>query len=314
MTRKTSVWFVLTPPVLMLDYAGPAEVLRLAASCGGPFELHHCAPSPRVATSIGTSIDGLEPLPPALPPESLVIVTGPTEIAAPGASPTFDAVTHWLKTVPKAGTRIASICAGAVLLARSGRLAGRHCTTHHGLLELLKVTEPTARVRDDCLFVDDGDILTSAGITAGIDLSLYLVEHYANARLAAEIARRLVVYHRRSGSDTQLSPWLAYRNHMHPAVHRVQDAIAQDPAHAWTIAELAQVAHVSQRHLSRLFAEHAGISILGYQQRLRVARAQQFLQRTDFTVERVAEEAGFASVRDFRRVWRRYHETPPRQI
>jgi len=108
MTRKTSVWFVLTPPVLMLDYAGPAEVLRLAASCGGPFELHHCAPSPRVATSIGTSIDGLEPLPPALPPESLVIVTGPTEIAAPGASPTFDAVTHWLKTVPKAGTRGAS--------------------------------------------------------------------------------------------------------------------------------------------------------------------------------------------------------------
>jgi transcriptional regulator GlxA family with amidase domain len=313
MTAKTSVWFVLTPPVLMLDLAGPAEALRMAAQSGAPFELHLCAPLPRVATSIGTTLDGLEPLPAELPAGSLVLVVGTAEVPEPGASPPFDAVASWLKTVPAADTRLASICAGAVLLARAGRLSGRRCTTHHALTALLQATEPSARVDEDCLFVDDGNVLTSAGITAGIDLALYLIERYAGAPLAAQIARRLVVYQRRAGSDVQVSAWLAHRNHLHPAVHRVQDAIAQDPARAWRIAELARVAHVSSRHLSRLFAEHAGVTVLAYQQALRVERAQQLLEHSDFKVERVAHAAGFASARDFRRVWRRHHGTAPRR-
>ncbi|SDG16806.1 GlxA family transcriptional regulator [Paraburkholderia phenazinium] len=310
---KTSVWFVLTPPVLLLDYAGPAEALRMAVDSGAPFDLHHCAPLSRLTTSIGTALDGLAPLPDTLPPNSLVIVVGTHETPEPGASKAFDAVTDWLKTVPAADARIASICSGALLLARAGRLTGRRCTTHFSLLDLLKHEEPTARVQDDCLFVDDGDVLTSAGITAGVDLALYLIEHYAGAELAADIARRQVVYQRRAGEYSQLSPWLAHRNHMHPAVHRAQDAISQDPARAWNVTDLAQAAHVSARHLSRLFAEHAGITILAYQQRLRVARAQQLLERPELTIERVAEQAGFASARDFRRVWRRYCDTPPRE-
>ncbi|MFZ0870288.1 MAG: helix-turn-helix domain-containing protein [Rhodanobacter sp.] len=310
---KTSVWFVLTPPVLMLDYAGPAEALRMAVESGAPFDLHHCAPLSRVTTSLGTALDGLDPLPGKLPPNSLVIVVGTNDVPEPGASEPFDAVTHWLKTVPTDDTRIASICAGAVLLARAGLLASRRCTTHYSLVDLLRHTEPTASVQDNCLFVDDGNVLTSAGITAGIDLSLYLIEQYAGAPLAAEIARRQVVYQRRAGEDAQLSPWLAHRNHLHPAVHRAQDAIAHDPVRAWTMTELAHAAHVSPRHLSRLFAEHAGISVLAYQQRLRVARAQHLLEHSDLRVERVAEASGFASARDFRRVWRRYHDTPPRQ-
>jgi transcriptional regulator GlxA family with amidase domain len=310
---NTSVWFVLTPPVLLLDYAGPAEALRMATQSGAPFDLHHCAPLPRVTTSIGPALDGLDPLPDALPPNSLVIVVGANETPRRGISKPFDAVVDWLKTAPAADTRIASICSGAVLLARAGRLAGRRCTTHFGLVDLLRQAEPTARVQDNCLFVDDGDVLTSAGITAGIDLALYLIEQYAGAELAADIARRQVVYQRRAGEDTQLSPWLAHRNHMHPAVHRAQDAISRDPARAWNVTDLADAAHVSPRHLSRLFAEHAGVTILAYQQSLRVARAEQLLARADLTIERVAEQAGFASARDFRRVWRRYRDTPPGQ-
>jgi transcriptional regulator GlxA family with amidase domain len=310
---KTSVWFVLTPPVLMLDYAGPAECLRMAMECGAPFELHHCAPLSRVMTSVGTALDGLDSLPEKLPPDSLVIVVGTTEIPEPGTNEPFDAVIHWLKTVPTTDTRIASICSGAVLLAHAGRLANRRCTTHYGLVDQLRKAEPTAHVEDDCLFVDDGNVLTSAGITAGIDLSLYLIEQYGGVHLAADIARRQVVYQRRSGQDAQLSPWLAHRNHMHPAVHRAQDAISHDPTRAWTMSELAQAAHVSPRHLSRLFGKHAGLTVLSYQQSLRVALAQQLLEHSDLMVERVAEASGFASVRDFRRVWQRYHDTPPRR-
>jgi transcriptional regulator GlxA family with amidase domain len=311
MSMNTSVWFVLTPSVLLLDYAGPAEALRMATESGAPFDLHHCAPLSRVTTSLGTALDGLDALPRKLPPNSLVIVVGTNDTPDPGTSKPYDAVVDWLRTAPADDTRIASICYGAVLLARAGRLADRRCTTHFRLVDLLKQAEPTARVQDNCLFVDDGNVLTSAGITAGIDLALYLIEHYAGAELAAEIARRQVVYQRRAGDETQLSPWLAHRNHMHPAVHRAQDVIARDPARAWNVTDLAQAAHVSARHLSRLFAEHAGVTILAYQQSLRVARAEQLLGRPELTIERVAEQAGFASARDFRRVWRRYRDTPP---
>jgi transcriptional regulator GlxA family with amidase domain len=311
MKPTVSVWFVLTPTVLMLDYAGPAEALRMAEESGAPFELHHCGPLARVMTSLGTSIDGLEALPETLPPNSLVMVVGSVDTPEPGTSAPYDAVVRWLRTAPAADTRLASICSGAILLARAGRLAGRRCTTHFGLVDLLERAEPTARVQNDCLFVDDRDVLTSAGITAGIDLALYLIEHYAGVELAAEIARRQVVYQRRAGEDAQVSPWLAHRNHLHPAVHRAQDAIAREPSRDWSVAELADAAHVSQRHLSRLFAEHAGTTVLEYQQSLRVAFAQRLLAQSEWTVERVAEESGFASVRDFRRVWRRYHEVSP---
>jgi transcriptional regulator GlxA family with amidase domain len=314
MKATVSVWFVLTPPVLMLDYAGPAEAMRMAAQSGAPFELHHCGPLTRASTSLGTFIDGIDPLPAALPPNSLVMVVGSTETPTPGTNSPYDTVIEWLRRAPAADTRIASICSGAILLAHAGRLAGRRCTTHFGLVDVLERAEPTARVQDDCLFVIDGNVLTSAGITAGIDLSLHLIEHYAGAELAADIARRQVVYQRRAGDAAQVSPWLAHRNHMHPAVHRAQDAIARHPSRDWSVAELARAAHVSQRHLSRLFAEHAGTTVLEYQQSLRVASAQTLLSQSDFTIERVAEETGFTSVRDFRRVWRRYHDVSPAQF
>lgn len=120
-----------------------------------------------------------------------------------------------------------------------------------------------------------------------------------------------MLYTRRGPNDPQLSPWLAHRNHMHPAVHRAQDAIAQslsqDPAHRWSLDELANVACVSSRHLSRLFMQHTGISVLDYQQQLRMARAQELMaHKPSLTQEQLAEACGFASARDFRRVWGRW--------
>jgi len=179
------------------------------------------------------------------------------------------------------------------------------------LIDDLRAVAPTARVLENRVFVEDGPVLTSAGVTTGIDLALYLIERHAGADLAARVARRLVVYQRRSGHDQQLSPWLAHRNHLHPAVHRAQDAIAQEPARAWTLAELAARAHVSARHLSRLFAEHARIGVLAYQQHLQIAQARELLADGRLSVERVAELSGFNSARDFRRVWQRHEADTP---
>lgn len=306
-----TVWFILTPNVLLLDYAGPAEALRMAADMGGDISLRYCAPVRRLSSSLGIELDGLTALPGSLPPHSLVVVTGNACEAEDYARPEAHAVVDWLRRVPTTDSRVASICSGALLLAAAGLLDGRRCTTHHSLIDELRTAVPTARVEENRVFVEDGPVLTSAGVTTGIDLALYVIESHAGAELAARVARRLAVYQRRCGQDPQLSPWLAHRNHLHPAVHRAQDAIAQEPAHPWTLDELAARAHVSARHLTRLFAEHAGIGVAAYQQRLRIARARQLLADPRLSIERVAELAGFASARDFRRVWQRYEGDAP---
>lgn len=164
------------------------------------------------------------------------------------------------------------------------------------------------------LFVEDGHCYSSAGITAGIDLMLHVISQITGHRCAAEVARYLVIYIRRSGTDPQLSPWLEGRNHIHPAVHRVQDAIAADPARNWTLKLLGRIAGASPRHLSRLFHECAGMKIPDYRNRLRTALARDLLAQTQLDMERVAERAGFASTRQMRRVWGRLHATSPRKV
>jgi len=310
-----SIWLVVTPNVLLLDYAGPAEALRMARDMGANFSLHTCSPQGSVPTTLDVGLSGLEPLPEQLPPNSLLIVVGNGNEEIDHQSVAVHAVVRWLKEVPLSDTRLASICSGALLLAKAGCLVGHRCTTHHSLLDALRAAEPAAEVEVDRIFVDDGRTLTSAGISTGIDLALHIIEQYAGAELAAQVGRRLVIYQRRGPNDPQLSPWLAWRNHMHPAVHRAQDAVARDPAKTWTLEELAAQACVSARHLSRLFAMHAGISIVAYQQQLRIAMAKDLLRKApDLSVERVSEQCGFGSARDFRRVWQRYGEGTPGQV
>jgi transcriptional regulator GlxA family with amidase domain len=303
-----TVYLVVTPGVLLLDYAGPAEALRMARDMGAPLVLHTCGPHPEVSTSLDTHLTGLEALPQPLPPNSLVLITGNSHEQEDYATPAAQQVVQWLQSAVLPDTRLASICSGALLLAMASKLDGLRCTTHHTLLDDLQALAPTAQVQADRIFVDDGRVLTSAGITTGIDLALYIVEQVAGAPLAAQVARRLVMYTRRGPNDPQLSPWLALRNHMHPAVHRTQDAIAhslaQDPARRWSLPELADVACVSPRHLSRLFMQYTGISVLDYQQQLRMARAQELMAHNPaLTQEQLAEVCGFGSARDFRRVW-----------
>ncbi len=305
------LYLVLTPNVLMLDYAGPAEALRMARDMGAPIVLHTCGPQGSIATSLGMVLTGLEALPATLPARSLVLVAGNSNEAVDYATPEARSVMQWLRTLPQTGTRVASICSGALLLAQAGCLDGRHCTTHHSLIADLQALAPRAQVVSDRIFVDDGGVLTSAGITTGIDLALYVIEQEAGAELAARVARRLVMYQRRGTHDPQMSPWLAHRNHMHPAVHRAQDAVARAPQRSWTLVDLAEVACVSPRHLSRLFAQHTGISVVVYQQQLRIARAKALLAQRGMSVERVAEACGFASARDLRRVWRKYEAGSP---
>jgi len=324
-TRQIPVFVVLPPRLLLLDIAGPLEVLRQAnrIQTSVRFNVQYVGPSKSLLTSIGVTLNAIQQLPDELPPEAWVVLAGDVEhvmLCGGGAGPgktaaderDEDAIVTWLKRSIRPGHKLISICTGALLAAKAGLLDGSRCTTHHLSCAELASIAPKASVLEDRLYVEDGDRYSSAGITAGIDLMLHLVHKCTDQSSTVAIARYLVVYLRRSGADPQLSPWLEGRNHIHPTVHRVQDLIANDLKRSWTLRALAKIGGASDRHLSRLFHEHVGMTIPEYSNRLRVAYAQQLLRETDLDIERVAEQAGFSSSRQLRRAWSRVYTTPPR--
>ena len=319
--RRIPVYVVLPPRTLLLDVAGPLEVLRRANLIQQDvrFDVRYVGASHSLRTSIGLDVAGIAGLPRTLPAGAMVVIGGSVDdfIDGSGEQPN-DAdderrIVAWLQATIRPGHRVVTICSGALLAARAGLLDGYDCTTHYLSCAELAALAPLAKVFDNRLYVEDGERCSSAGVTAGVDLMLHLVAGLVDHACALAIARYLVVYLRRSGSDPQLSPWLEGRNHIHPAVHRVQDAIAGDPARPWPAQRLAQIAGTSPRHLSRLFHEHAGMHLADYRNRLRAALARELLGQTRLDMERVAERAGFASTRQLRRVWHQLHATSPRQ-
>jgi transcriptional regulator GlxA family with amidase domain len=312
---EVPVFVVVPPHILLLDIAGPMEVLRKAnlEQDALRFVVTYVGPGPAADSSIGLGVAGLLPLPERLPDGALVVVPGSAD-APPGdgaAARQGEAIIAWLRGAVRPGIRLLSICAGALMAARAGLLDGYDCTTHHACTQDLIRLAPRARVRENRLYVEDGERLTSAGITAGVDLMLHVVTQMAGHGVALAIARYLVVYLRRGGGDPQLSPWLEGRNHIHPVIHRVQDAVAADPAAPWSLALLADVAAASTRNLSRLFNEHAGMAVGDYVRRMRVALASDMLNATRLDMETVAERCGFGSARQLRRAWGRFHDGPP---
>jgi transcriptional regulator GlxA family with amidase domain len=297
------VFFVLAPGVLLLDFGGPAEAFAYAVKGGAKLRLRHVAASPSLESGLGLSLTGLEPLPETLPDGSLVFVCGSMGAEQRYRSPEAHRTVAWLRQTVSPRTSLACVCSAALLAGQAGLLDGRRCTTHHSLIDRLRRIAPRAEVLEDRIFVSDGPVSTSAGVTAGLDLALHLIEQECGAGLAQAVSRELVVWLRRTGSDPQLSPWLAFRNHLHPVVHRVQDAISRAPEKHWPLPELAREVHTSVRNLTRLFRQHTGTSVVEYQQRLRVAQARRLLEDPRHTVEAVAERVGFGSARALRRVF-----------
>jgi transcriptional regulator GlxA family with amidase domain len=316
--------FVIAPHSLLLDIAGPAEAFRLAnlhrERSGLPprFRMRFAGPVATLPTSVGLQLADLVPLPQRLTTPTWVVLVGQPAAHTSKATPAIIATARWLNQTlrepllaPDTPHRVLAICSGALLAARGGLVGPRRCTTHHELLPALRALAPEAQVIDNRVFVVDGPIASSAGITAGIDLALHLIAEECGEALAASVAEDMVVYLRRSSRDPELSPFLVHRRHLHAAVHRVQDAIIAKPERDWNMAALAAVGHTTERHLLRLFIDHAGVSPLHYLRLIRLERARQSLEY-GASVSRAAEVAGFRSGLNLRRAWSRQWGGSPR--
>ena len=199
--------------------------------------------------------------------------------------------------------RVVSTCSGAFLLAAAGLLDGRRATTHWDCAQRLAAEYPTVRVESDSIYLRDGDLWTSAGVTAAFDLTLALVEHDLGPERALELARQFVVHLRRSGGQTQFSVHLTSPPVRRRPVREVQQHIIANPGADLSAENLAARAHLSVRHFTRIFRAEVGMTVGAYVERVRLEAARRSVECTDHPIAAVAARTGFGTAENLRRVF-----------
>ena len=295
-SQPRRVLIVLPQWVHMMDVAGPAQAFTNAAEVGGSYRVEYVADTSSVLTHQGIPLAAPTEWP-DLEPSDLVIVPGwkTTRTRTPlGPSMVRNVVDHW-----KTGGHVASVCAGALLLADAGVLEGQRATTHHDLIDELRLKRGVS-VERDVLYTCAQRLHTSAGISSGIDLSLHLITHDHGPALAAKVARALVVPAFRGGAESQRSFLLEHRDHMDDVVHRAQDILDDPGAGPVSLAELGRRVGVSGRTLARHFVHATGMTPQKYATRVRQDRFDA-LVAAGWSRERAAHAVGYADARSLRR-------------
>jgi transcriptional regulator GlxA family with amidase domain len=296
----TRVVFLLAPRLHLLDLAGPAQVFSTAGDYGFPYSLGYVGEQSEIVTAQGVVLRAGTGWP-DLDPGDLVVVPGWRSPRLGPSVPFTGQSLGRLAAHHARGGLVASVCSGAQALGEAGLLDGRRCTTHHELQDDLAARYPRATVVRDVVYLVDGRIATSAGIASGIDLALHLVAVRHGPAAAARTARAMVVYARRNGDEQQASAMFRYRWHMSDVAHRAQDQIESRFSDPLPLSDLAAACSVSERTLTRRFAEATGMTPLRYQQILRLEQAQHLIGH-GATAEAAARAVGFQDARMLRRL------------
>jgi transcriptional regulator GlxA family with amidase domain len=300
------------PSVQLLDVSGPLQVFASAndfvAEAGGtpPYALRVVAQGGRVTVSAGLGL-AADPLPPIGAALDTLMIAGGQGVEAAAADPIL---LDWVRERASHARRIASVCTGAFLLAACGLLDGRRAATHWSVCAELARRFPAVRVEADPIFVCDGSVWTSAGVTAGIDLALALVEQDLGRTVALAVARYLVVFLKRPGGQAQFSTALSLQaaEDKFGALHAWINAHLADQL---SLPVLASQAGMSERSFSRHYAEATGLTPVRAVERLRVEAARQLLSESRLPVKRISKRCGFGSEETMRRSFLRLLAATP---
>ncbi|HWK18663.1 MAG TPA: GlxA family transcriptional regulator [Solirubrobacteraceae bacterium] len=308
--RTRRIVLVAFPDVQSLDVTGPSEVFSLA---------ERAAPGAYAIELV--SIDG-GPVPAS---SGLTLLAHSSTAACRGAIDTLvvagglgardaardERLVSWIRLAARRSRRVSSVCTGAFLLARAGLLDGRRATTHWAAFDALRRNYPSIEVQSDPIFVRDGNVYTSAGVTAGIDLSLALVEEDLGRRAALDVARALVLFVRRPGGQAQFSAGLAGQAADRPSLRDLQDWIADNLDRDLSVTALAARAFMSPRNFARVFAREVGVTPGAYVESVRIERARVLLETTALPLEEVAARCGFGTPETLRRSFARRLRVSP---
>jgi transcriptional regulator GlxA family with amidase domain len=303
MDEPRRVTIVAFPGVQTLDMIGPAEVFRTAATLEpGTYSVEVVAAEsgPLPSTSVGLVADrafrnSREAV------DTLIVPGGPGSRDAARDHATVS----WVRAAAGRSRRVCSVCTGAFVLAEAGLLDGRRATTHWASCDRLAERYVDVTVERDPIFVRDGDIYTSAGVTAGMDLALALVEEDLGRRTALEVARWLVLFVKRPGGQSQFSAQLAAQTAAREPLRDLQEWIAGNLDGDLSVPALAERAHMSERNFARAFRRELGLTPAAYVEVARVEAARMALESTGTPVEVVARQAGFGTVETMRRAFHR---------
>jgi transcriptional regulator GlxA family with amidase domain len=224
-----------------------------------------------------------------------------------------DEVYAWLRDASRKARQFGSICSGAFVLARAGLLDGKTATTHWNYADELAALCPTARIEADRLYVQDGSLYTSAGVTAGIDLSLYLLTQDKGSEVALNVAKRLVVFTQRAGGQSQFSPYLTPYAQADSPVAQVQQYVLANLTGDLSVTVLASVSKMSVRNFSRTFARDAKMPPAEFVEGARMDAARVMLENTAMPLKTIAYESGFKDAHRMRGVFRRKLGITPQQ-
>ena len=299
------VWFFAVPGTDLLDVTGPWEVLRHANDALGrtAYEIALVGPGgPTMPTRHGLVIAGVRPLPARVrrPPDVAIIAGGSPAARVPDPQARL---VEWLRRHHRRIATIVSICTGAFILGEAGLLDGHRATTHWRFLGELRLRFPAAMVVDEGIFVHDRRLWTSAGITAGIDLTLALVEEDHGHAVAMAVAKELVLFLRRSGNQAQFSSTLRRQERAPSKLDDMYTFVLEHLDEPLPVARLAEGAGMSPRTLSRWFRTHLDESPAELVRRVRVDEARRLLEETDLCIKDISTRTGLGDVSTMWRVF-----------
>lgn len=307
MSAMRDVAFLVYPGYSLMALAVVTGFEVANAMSEGPFyDLHFVSEKGgRVRTSAGIEL------------QTEVLTDKPCDTLVVGGAtvpePSTPGVIAFIRDAPKRHRRIAAVCTGAFVLAEAGLLNGRRATTHWAHARDLQKAYPLAKMDEDRIFINDGPIWTSAGMTAGVDLGLALIESDLGPEIAKAVARKLVIYHRRGGGQSQFSALLE----LSPKSDRIQAALtyARENLHRpLTVLDLAEAAHLSSRQFSRAFHAETGQSPAKAIENLRVEGARTLMEQSRHPIEVVARQTGFSDRDHMRRAFLRAFGQPPQVL
>jgi transcriptional regulator GlxA family with amidase domain len=312
MSRR--VVFLVFPRFQMLDLTGPLEVFSQADTLFQPANRRYETEVVALTADPVTASDGLAVVPhrtmaeaAELPVDTLVVVGG-SGVREAMREPVY---VDWVRDLAPRARRVASVCSGAFLLAAAGLLDGRRAVTHWSRCEELARMFPKVHVEADPIFIRADPVWTSAGITAGQDLAMALVEEDHGAEVARRIARQLVVFVQRTGGQAQFSTQLAAQRPDRSGLREVQCWIADHLDADLSLAALARRAALSERHFSRVFRAETGMTVAAYVEAARVEAARRLLESTDDGLDRIARTCGFGTVETMHRTFNRAVRVTP---
>lgn len=310
-TVPRRIVFIVLPQVHILDLTGPAHLFYEAKEKGAALELHYAsalATEDCMTSTCGLQMTALLPFSELqLDPQDYIFIPGQDKhwLTKSSYHQSLKPFYHWLQEQYQRGAHIGSICTGAFLLAESGLLRHKRCTTHWNYLTTFAETYPQCELEGKRLFVEHDRLYTSAGVSSGIDLSLYIIEQLYGSRMALNIAREVVLYLRRSDADPQLSIYLQFRNHQEERIHRIQDYITQHLDGDLSLHTLAEAAHMSSRNLSRQFKRTTGLTIGQYIEAIRLDKIHKLLAVNE-KMETIAQACGLSQADQVRELLKKY--------